>query len=267
MTSIDTSFFTDMFNDLLTYIPVLQNIATRYTTVVNFYSYLFIGLMPFYLYADPYFLIKNFSHIYLTFCCCAYLYNRSNIYFFQVPTTFILDSFFKLSYDSIVYIMVFVTIATGVEIIYTTILVFKSIVTNNDFHNFINLILENDEQMHDEIDEYVEEPTEEHSEEESDEQSSEQPSEQPTDESTEQPSEQPTEESTEQPTEESTEQPTEESTEQPTEESTEQPSEQPSEQPTEESTEQPADEPIEQPISKSEITPVDDDLSDLPELI
>ena len=228
MTSIDTSFFTDMFNDLLTYIPVLQNIAARYTTVVNFYSYLFMGLLPFYLYADPYFLIKNFSHIYLTICCCAYLYNRSDIYFFQVPTTFILDKFFKLSHDSIVYIMVFVTIATGVEIIYTAILAIKTLVTNNEFHNFINLILENDE-LQEEIDEYVDQSYVDQSAEES----SEEPSEEPSDEPSE-PSEKPVDEPSEQ---------------------------------VDESSEQQVDESSEQPITQSEITPVEEDLSDLPELI
>ena len=235
MAHIDTSFIIDIINHLLDYAPVLSNIIDRYTTVVNYYSYLFMGLLPFYLYADPYFVVKNITHLYITLACCLYLYNKSMVLFAGVPTTFILDRIFRLPYDSIVYIMVFVVIATIAEFTYTLVNMFNYVVTNPQLYNFIDAININRETV--QVDEQSEEQTERSEEqtEQSDEQSEEQPA---------QPEEHPEERPEENPEERPEEQPA-------------QPEEQPA---------QPEEQPNEQPI-QSEITPVDDDLSDLLELI
>ena len=245
MTNIDTSFITDVMNHLLDYVPVLDNIIDRYNAVVNYYSYLFMGLLPFYLYTDPYFVVRNITHIYLALACSFYLYNKSTVWFLGVPITFVLDRIFKLPYDSIAYIMVFVVIATVAEFTYTLVHMINYGINNPQVNIFVYTLYVNRE-----ISQYVNEQT---------------------DERTEEQSEQQTDEHTEEQSEQQTDEPTEEPSEQPVDEPSEQPVNEPSEQSVNESSEQQTDEPSEQPVDEPseqlEITPVDDDLSDLPELI
>ena len=192
MTNIDTSFITDLMNHLLDYVPVLENIIDRYNAVVNYYSYLFIGLLPFYLYTDPYFVVRNITHIYLALACSFYLYNKSTVWFLGVPITFVLDRIFKLPYDSIAYIMVFVVTATVAEFTYTLIHMINYGINNPQVNNFIDTLYVNRETS-----QYVNEQADEHTEEQSEQQTDE-PTEEPTEQQTDEPSEQQTDEPPEQ---------------------------------------------------------------------
>jgi len=249
--TLDISFFSDMVIDLLAYKPILSEITHKYMTAVNMYAYLFVFLLPFYLYNDPYFAVRNITHLYLALCSGIYMYNKNYLVWFGVPSTFIIDRILKLQHDTIVYMMVIIVIATSVEYILMFANMFKILYTNRDFHEYIITLMN-------QYDEPAYEYVDEHSDEQINEQAYE-PVEQQVNEPVEQPIEQQVDEPVEQPVEQQVDEPVDESVEQQVEQQVNEPVEQP--------VEQQVEHPVEQIIGRSIDQPVDEDLSDLPELI
>ncbi len=243
--------FSDMMADVMAYKPILNDIKHKYMTAVNMYAYLFVFLLPFYLYNDPYFAVRNITHLYLALCSGIYMYNKNYLVWFGVPSTFIIDRILKLQHDTIVYMMVIIVIATSVEYIRTIARMFNIVFTNNEFNEFVDAIVN-------QYDEPVDEPVDEQVEQQVDD---------PVDEQVEQQVDDPVDEQVEQQVDEPVDDPVDEPVEQPVEQQGEQQVNEPVEQPVEQQVNEPVEHPVEQIIGRLIDQPVDEDLSDLPELI
>ncbi len=163
--TFDTSFFSDMMADAMAYKPILSEITHKYMTAVNMYAYLFVFLLPFYLYNDPYFAVRNITHLYLALCSGIYMYKKNYLVWFGVPSTFIIDRILKLQHDTIVYMMVIIVIATSVEYIRTIARMFNIVFTNTEFNEFVDTIVNQydepvDEQVDEPVEQQVDEPVE-----------------------------------------------------------------------------------------------------------
>lgn len=215
MTNIDTSFIKTIMCDLFSYVPIINNILDRFKNIINIYSCLFIFMLPFYLYDDYYFVIKNVSHPYLALSCSIYFYNKSTLWFLGVPVMFILDRMFKFPYDSIVYVMVFVVITTFIELLYTFVHMVNYVVNSQPLSDFINTFYKDIKDTHEIDSEQSSKKSSKQSSKKSSKQSSKQSSKKSTEQSDEHPNEQTNEQSDEQSDEQSGEQSDEQSDEQP----------------------------------------------------
>jgi hypothetical protein len=112
----------------------IDNINTKYYNYIDVYSYLYIGLLPIYIYENPYFIINNLSNPFITLCCMAYLLNRvSNIIFLLAPVVFLIDRINHFRHDSIIYMIVFIALFTIVQMIYLVSYTTRSLLNDPNF--------------------------------------------------------------------------------------------------------------------------------------
>lgn len=106
-----------------------QMIIRDYDRFIDFYFYIYTGLLPFIMYYNPFFIVDNLTNAFITLFYVMYGYdkivsetffNNSNALCFIVSYTFVFDMMlFKMYHDAIVYVFIIATIITKAEIIYT----------------------------------------------------------------------------------------------------------------------------------------------------